>query len=107
MSQSIPARAGFAMLVMSVCVCIMAQDVPLFRGRVEKIGGTGLPHASVRIEGAGAVSAIEMGEEGHNSGTGSLLLQPGAELTDGGGQVGVLLHLLLQLLAGVEHGGAG
>jgi tetratricopeptide (TPR) repeat protein len=39
-----------------------AQQVPSFPGRVQKVGGTGLGHVTVRIEGAGSTSTSDSGE---------------------------------------------
>jgi tetratricopeptide (TPR) repeat protein len=40
----------------------LAQQVPSFPGRVQKVGGTGLGHVTVRIEGAGSTSTGDSGE---------------------------------------------
>jgi tetratricopeptide (TPR) repeat protein len=38
------------------------QQVPSFPGKVQKVGGTGLGHVTVRIEGAGSTSTSDSGE---------------------------------------------
>ena len=55
-------RVSFAAAVFTVCIAVMGQQVPSFPGRVQKVGGTGLAHATVRIEGAGSAETSESGE---------------------------------------------
>ena len=44
------------------CIAAAAQQVPSFPGKVQKVGGTGLGHVTVRIEGAGSTSTSDSGE---------------------------------------------
>src|ERR1700722_1024792 len=56
-------RAGFAAIVASLSMTAMGnQTSPSFSGRVQKVGGNGLSHATVRIEGAGSTETSDSGE---------------------------------------------
>src|SRR6266851_4283720 len=56
------ARAGFAVAMASFCMAAIGQQIPSFPGKVQKVGGTGLPHATVRIEGSGSTETSDSGE---------------------------------------------
>src|SRR5216684_2004113 len=56
-------RGGFAVAVACFCMAaVMGQQIPTFSGSVQKVGGAGLPHATVRIEGAGSTETSDSGE---------------------------------------------
>jgi hypothetical protein len=64
MSPLARSRAGFAVVLAGVCLVAMGQQTAprSFPGRVQKVGGTGLSHATVRIEGAGSTETSDSGE---------------------------------------------
>ena len=55
-------RLSLAVPLASFCMGAAAQQPPSFPGRVQKVGGTGLGHVTVRIEGAGTTSTTDSGE---------------------------------------------
>ena len=55
-------RLSLAVPLASFCVAAAAPQGPSFPGRVQKVGGTGLGHVTVRIEGAGSTSTADSGE---------------------------------------------
>jgi tetratricopeptide (TPR) repeat protein len=55
--------ARVAVLVASFCMPAMGQQAAnSFPGIVQKVGGAGLPHATVRIDGAGSTETSDSGE---------------------------------------------
>jgi tetratricopeptide (TPR) repeat protein len=55
-------RLGLAAVVFSLWTMAASQQVPSFPGRVQRVGGTGLSHVTVRIEGAGSTETSDTGE---------------------------------------------
>jgi tetratricopeptide (TPR) repeat protein len=62
MSPLARSRAGIAVAVAGFCMAAMGQHIPSLSGRVQKVGGTGVPRAGVRIDGAGSTETSDSGE---------------------------------------------
>jgi tetratricopeptide (TPR) repeat protein len=63
MPRLVERGAGVAVLVAGFCLPAIGQQAPnSFPGIVEKMGGAGLPHATVRIDGAGSTETSDSGE---------------------------------------------